>query len=107
MSDDFLTQIQHAEDKAMDLIEKAHAKAKSSLTHEGQKLEQGREKALEQGREKARERLKERQVEARKTYEELLEEGRREAKSLGKEGESRIAKAVPQAQAYFINDLLG
>ena len=69
MSDDFLTQIQKTEQKAVEMTERAFEKKRRILEDYRQKLKRERMKKIQNVHEKSKQKLKEARAEARKTYE--------------------------------------
>lgn len=104
--DNFLAQILEAEAKAAKDIEKAKVKAQQDLEAFASKAADARSAKLDDQREKAKDTLKERQVKAKKMYEDMVAEGEKEAHLLNQEVDRKIEKLIPQAQSYFISDIL-
>jgi len=106
-SQDFLTLLQQAESEVETRVEKAKKKAHSALQTYLKKAETQMTSTLEAARSKAKDKVKSRQVAAREGYEAQVAEGKKESQRLEKEVEPKIAKQLPMAQSFFINEILG
>ncbi len=105
-SNDFLAQIQVAEEEAVAKVEKARRKAASDLQTHSKKEGEKTQAALETARVEAKGKLKDRQEVARGRYEGLIKEGEKEASQLKKNIEPKIDKILPQVQTYFVNEIV-
>ncbi len=105
-NDDFLQQILEAETQAKRDTAKAQKAQGAELANYEKKLEAKNADVLDTQREKAREQIKDRQALAKKNYEKMIIEGKREAETLEKELEGKIEKQMPLAQSYLVTELL-
>lgn len=106
MKDDFLAQIQAAEQQAEEILENAEKRLKNELSEYTKDLEKDRGRDLQKERARQQEKLAQKNVEGREKYNELVEEAKKGIQVVRKEAENKQEKTMLSVEAYFLNELL-
>lgn len=103
MNDDFLTQIQDAEQQAQQTVEKALEKKQKTLQEYRQKLAADRQSKLDTVQEKSRTTLQGAREEARKNYEHQVSRGNADAISLESEKNTQVDTLLAGAEEILLS----
>lgn len=103
MNDDFLTQIQDAEQQAQQTVEKALEKKQKVLQEYRQKLAADRQSKLGTVQEKSRTTLQGVREEARKNYEQQVSHGNADAISLESEKNTQVDGLLVGAEEILLS----
>lgn len=103
---DFVAQIQEAEEQAARLLETAKEKATKTTIDAKEESVKANELVLNELRDSKKQTLKSHQNNVKQEYEKQVIDGKKAAQKLEQEATKQIDKAVPMLKAYLLNDLL-